>query len=102
MLILTRKRSEKIVIDPLALARQSAVQAIGQVRKHLETGGSLDDFEPTITASPITVVVAEIHGDKAKLGIEADKIVPVHRKEVYDLIQKNGNGHNGGNEPKAG
>lgn len=53
MLILTRKRSEEILIS--------------------------DD---------ITIVVVEIRGDKVRLGVEAPKDVPIHRKEVYDVIQR--------------
>lgn len=35
----------------------------------------------------ITLVVLEVRGDKVRLGIEAPKDVPVHRKEVYDAIK---------------
>jgi carbon storage regulator len=34
----------------------------------------------------IVVTVVEIFGDKIRLGIEAPKEVPVHRREVYDAI----------------
>ena len=36
----------------------------------------------------IIIKVIEIRGDKARLGIEAPKEIPVHRKEVYDAIKK--------------
>lgn len=36
----------------------------------------------------ISIVVVEIRGDKVRLGIEAPKVVPVHRVEVYDAIKK--------------
>lgn len=36
----------------------------------------------------VTVVVVEIRGDKVRLGIEADKSIPVHRHEVYAAIQR--------------
>ncbi len=36
----------------------------------------------------ITVVIVEVRGDKVRLGIEAPKEVAVHRKEVFDAIQR--------------
>ena len=36
----------------------------------------------------ITITVVDIRGDKVRLGVEADKSIPVHRKEVYDAIKK--------------
>ena len=36
----------------------------------------------------ITIVVVEIRGDKVRLGVEAPKEVPVHRREVYDAIHR--------------
>jgi carbon storage regulator len=40
----------------------------------------------------ITIVVVEIRGDKVRLGVEAPKEVPVHRREVYDAIHRASNG----------
>ncbi len=51
MLVLSRKKSESIVIN--------------------------DD---------IVVTVVEVRGDKVRLGIQAPREVPVHRKEVLDAI----------------
>jgi len=34
----------------------------------------------------ITITIVEIRGDKVRLGIEAPKEVPVHRREVFDAI----------------
>lgn len=36
----------------------------------------------------VTVTVVDIRGDKCRLGIEAPKNVPVHRKEVHEAIQR--------------
>ena len=36
----------------------------------------------------ITIVVVEIRGEKVRLGVEAPKEVPVHRREVYDAIKR--------------
>lgn len=37
----------------------------------------------------IHVTVVEIRGDKVRLGVDAPKEVPVHRREVYDAIKRN-------------
>lgn len=39
-------------------------------------------------ASQVVVTLIDIRGDKCRLGIEAPKDVPVHRKEVYEAIQR--------------
>lgn len=44
--------------------------------------------ESIIINNDITIVVVEIRGDKVRLGVEAPKEVPVHRKEVYDSINR--------------
>ena len=36
----------------------------------------------------IMITVVEIREDKVRLGIEAPKEVPVHRREVYDAIKR--------------
>jgi carbon storage regulator len=45
--------------------------------------------ESIVINDDITIVVVEIRGDKVRLGVEAPKEVPVHRREVYDVIRKN-------------
>ncbi len=44
--------------------------------------------ESIVINDSITIVVVEVRGDKVRLGIEAPKDVPVHRKEVYDAIKE--------------
>ncbi len=44
--------------------------------------------ESIVINDDITIVVVEIRGDKVRLGVEAPKEVPVHRREVYDAIQR--------------
>lgn len=44
--------------------------------------------EQVIVGDCITIAIMEIRGDKVKLGIEAPKEIPVHRKEVFDAIQR--------------
>jgi len=51
MLVLSRKKSESIIIN--------------------------DD---------IVITVVEVRGDKVRLGVQAPREVPVHRKEVLDAI----------------
>ena len=44
--------------------------------------------ESIVINNDITIVVVEIRGDKVRLGVEAPKEVPVHRREVYDSIRR--------------
>ncbi len=44
--------------------------------------------ESIIINNDITIVVVEIRGDKVRLGVEAPRDVPVHRREVYDAIKR--------------
>ncbi len=36
----------------------------------------------------VTITVVDIRGDKVRLGIDAPRDVPVHRREVYDAIKR--------------
>lgn len=56
MLVLSRRRDEKILIGD---------------------------------AGEIEITIVEIRGDTVRLGIEAPRNIPVHRKEVYEAIQAN-------------
>jgi carbon storage regulator len=42
--------------------------------------------ESIVIDDRIILTVVEIRGDKVRLGIEAPREVPVHRKEIYDAI----------------
>lgn len=57
MLVLSRKKSEEIIV---------------------ELPGMPD---------PLRIMVVEVRGDKARIGIEAPLSVAVHRLEVYEAIQ---------------
>ncbi|MEZ6133195.1 MAG: carbon storage regulator CsrA [Planctomycetaceae bacterium] len=57
MLVLSRKKSESIIIN--------------------------DD---------IVITVVEVRGDKVRLGVQAPRDVPVHRKEVLDAILREAKG----------
>jgi len=45
--------------------------------------------ESIVINNDISIVVVEIRGDKVRLGVEAPKEIPVHRREVYEAIQRN-------------
>ncbi len=36
----------------------------------------------------VQITIVDVRGDKVRLGIEAPKSIPVHRKEVYEAIQR--------------
>lgn len=46
--------------------------------------------ESIVIGDNISVLVVEVRGDRVRLGINAPKDVPVHRKEVYEAITESG------------
>ena len=44
--------------------------------------------EEIVINGNITIVVVGIQGEKVRLGVEAPKEVPVHRREVADAIER--------------
>lgn len=44
--------------------------------------------ESVMIGDDVEVFVVEIRGDKCRLGIRAPKELPVHRREVYDAINR--------------
>ena len=44
--------------------------------------------ESVVINDDISIIVVEIRGDKVRLGVEAPKEVPVHRREIYDAINR--------------
>ena len=42
--------------------------------------------ESILIANSIVVTVVEVRGDKVRIGIEADRGIPVHRSEVAAAI----------------
>lgn len=44
--------------------------------------------EQVIIGDGIVITVVEVRGDKVRLGIAADRDVPVHRGEVHNAIQR--------------
>lgn len=67
MLVLGRHQDGRIIIGPAKLKTAS---------------GEL------VEMPKVEIVVVDIRGDKVRLGIEAPPEIPVHRKEVYDAIER--------------
>lgn len=44
--------------------------------------------ESIIIGNNIVVTIVDIRGDKVRLGIDAPTEIPVHRREVYEAIQR--------------
>jgi carbon storage regulator len=44
--------------------------------------------ESIIVGDNVQITVVDIRGDKVRLGIEAPAHISVHRKEVFDAIQR--------------
>jgi len=44
--------------------------------------------ESIMIGDSVVVTVVDIRGDKVRLGIQAPSEVPVHRREVYEAIQR--------------
>ncbi len=44
--------------------------------------------ESIIIGDDIVVTIVDIRGDKVRLGIDAPNDMPVHRREVYEAIQR--------------
>jgi carbon storage regulator len=44
--------------------------------------------ETIMIGDDIEITVVDIRGDKVRLGITAPATIPVHRKEVYEAIQR--------------
>lgn len=47
--------------------------------------------ESIVINDNIVVTIVEIRGDKVRLGIEAPRDIPVHRREVLDAILREQN-----------
>ncbi len=46
--------------------------------------------EVIMIGDDVEIVVVEIRGDKVRLGIKAPLDIPVHRREVYEAIKREG------------
>jgi carbon storage regulator len=44
--------------------------------------------ESIMIGDEVEITIVDVRGDKVRLGITAPKHIPVHRKEVYEAIQR--------------
>ena len=44
--------------------------------------------ESIMIGDDVEIIIVDVRGDKVRLGITAPRAVSVHRKEVYEAIQK--------------
>jgi carbon storage regulator len=44
--------------------------------------------ESIMIGDDVEITIVDIRGDKVRLGITAPKNIPVHRREVYETIQR--------------
>jgi carbon storage regulator len=67
--------------------------------------------ESIMIGDNVEITIVDIRGNKVRLGITASKEIPVHRREVYDAIQRekkmakesgNNSGNNNNTENECG
>jgi carbon storage regulator len=44
--------------------------------------------ESIMIGDDVEIIIVDVRGDKVRLGITAPRAISVHRKEVYEAIQK--------------
>ena len=44
--------------------------------------------ESIMIGDDVEITIVDVRGDKVRLGITAPKAIPVHRREIYDAIQR--------------
>jgi carbon storage regulator len=47
--------------------------------------------ESIMIGDDVEIIIVDVRGDKVRLGITAPKNIPVHRREIYDAIQREKN-----------
>ena len=47
--------------------------------------------ESIMIGDDVEIIIVDVRGDKVRLGITAPKSIPVHRREIYDAIQREKN-----------
>ena len=49
--------------------------------------------ESIMIGDEVEITIVDVRGDKVRLGITAPKNIPVHRREIYDAIQREKGGN---------
>lgn len=44
--------------------------------------------ESIMIGDDVEIIIVDVRGDNVRLGITAPKSIPVHRREIYDAIQR--------------
>jgi carbon storage regulator len=44
--------------------------------------------ESIMIGDDVEITIVDVRGDKVRLGITAPRHIPVHRREIYDAIQR--------------
>ncbi len=44
--------------------------------------------ESIVIGDDVEITIVDVRGDRVRLGITAPKEIPVHRREIYDAIQR--------------
>jgi len=44
--------------------------------------------ESIVIGDDIEIIIVDVRGDKVRLGINAPREISVHRREIYDAIQR--------------
>ena len=45
--------------------------------------------ESIMIGDDVEIIIVDVRGDNVRLGITAPKSTPVHRREIYNAIQRN-------------
>jgi carbon storage regulator len=56
--------------------------------------------ESIMIGDDVEIIIVDVRGDKVRLGITAPKNIPVHRREIYDAIQREKSEKKEAQEPK--
>jgi carbon storage regulator len=57
--------------------------------------------ESIVIGDDVEITIVDVRGDKVRLGITAPKSISVHRREVYDAIQREKAAKNNGEDTET-